>query len=153
MRDAVFEKTVSCVKSKPFVSAVFPFSPFSRFSRFRAACPRITGGQDTRFVCISWIIARNETLSKCVLLHFPTWVRTLIPARGAETIRDYRSLHILLCSRSFQNEKGLARINRFTSRRAYGEWPPLLLRPVSLVLGFGSFSPAFSFLFLGLPFG
>ena len=30
---------------------VFAVFAFSRFSRFRVACPRITGGRDTRFVC------------------------------------------------------------------------------------------------------
>ena len=79
MRDAVFEKTVSCVKSKPFVSAVFPFSPFSRFRGFRVfAWPApASPGAETH---VSYAQTRASLLG----------ARTLLGARGLIRSKGHR---------------------------------------------------------------
>ena len=36
-----------------------------------------------------WILVLNEPVTKCVSLCFRTWVRSVIPARGAETMGNH----------------------------------------------------------------
>ena len=79
---------MSRVKSKHFASTVFAVFAFSRFSRFRVACPRITGGRDTRFVCTGPnppSFARQPL--EALIAGDPTPITLLI--KGAECNRDF----------------------------------------------------------------